>query len=151
MMPVDQEFVHDPTNNQHGDCMRACIASLLDLPREAVPNFAQLDADGEGNFWLLLAEFCRQHGYSFVTIQGRFVWAEDVIYHVISGPSPRIKGGHHAVVGRNGQVFFDPHPSRAGLAGDPSEWKFDLLVKMARPEGGDSKAQRQEIAEEAQI
>jgi len=116
--------------------MRACIASLLDLPRERVPNFAQLDADGEGNFWLMLAEFCRQHGYSFVTMQGRFVWADDEIYHVISGPSPRIKGGHHAVVGRNGKVFFDPHPSRAGLAGDFSEWKFDLLVRMAEPTNG---------------
>ena len=131
MTPVDQEFVHQPEQGRHGDCMRACIASLLDLPRDAVPNFAQMDADGEGNFWLLLADFCRQHGYSFVTMQGRFVWADDAIYHVISGPSPPINGGHHAVVGRNGQVFFDPHPSRAGLSGDPSEWKFDLLVRMS--------------------
>jgi hypothetical protein len=128
MTPVDQEFIHKPEEGQHGDCMRACIASVLDLPIAKVPNFAQLDADGEGNYWIMLAEFCRGHGYSFVTMQGRFVWSEDAIYHVISGPSPRIKGGHHAVVGRNGQVFFDPHPSRAGLAGDPDDWKFDLLV-----------------------
>lgn len=128
MIPVDQEFVHDPENGQHGDCMRACIASILDLPREEVPHFAQLDAQGEGNFWLMLAEFCRSRGYSFVTVRGQVVWAEDDIYHVISGPSPRIKGGFHAIVGRNGRPFHDPHPSRAGLAGDPSEWKFDFLV-----------------------
>jgi hypothetical protein len=129
MTPVDQEFVHEPERNQHGDCMRACIASLLDLSREEVPNFAQLDAEGKGNYWLLLAEFCRDHGCAFVTLQGCFVWSEDVIYHVLSGPSPRAKGGHHAVIGRNGQFFFDPHPSRSGLAGEPSEWKFHLLVR----------------------
>jgi hypothetical protein len=66
-------------------------------------------------------------------MQGRFVWADDAIYHVISGPSPRIKGGHHAVVGCNGRVSFDPHPSRAGLAGDPSEWHFSMLVRLSEP------------------
>jgi hypothetical protein len=129
MTPQDQEFIHAPERGQHGDCMRACVAALLDLPIAAVPHFAQLDAEGKGNFWLMVTEFCRNNGYAFVTMQGRFVWAEDAIYHIISGPSPRAAGVYHAVVGMNGQVHFDPHPSRAGLIGDPSEWKFDFLVK----------------------
>lgn len=129
MTPVDQEFVHDPENGVHGDCQRAVIASLLDLPISEVPHFAQDDADGKQNFWLAITEFCRSKGYVFATFHGTFVWAEDEIFHGISGPSPRAKGVFHAVVGRNGQVFFDPHPSRAGLAGDPSEWKFDFLLK----------------------
>jgi hypothetical protein len=132
MTPVDQEFVHLPEQGQYGDCMRACVASLLDLPITDVPHFAQIDAEGNGDFWLMVAEFCRKHGYAFVTMAGRFVWSEDPIYHIIAGPSPRGHGVHHAVVGRNGQVFFDPHPSRAGLAGDPRDWKFDLLVRMSK-------------------
>lgn len=78
---------------------------------------------------MLVTEFCRKNGYVFVIMQCRFVWAEDAVYHIISGPSPRGNGVYHAVIGLNGQVHFDPHPSRAGLAGDPSEWTFDLLVK----------------------
>lgn len=129
MIPVDQQFVHDPENGQHGDCMRACIASLLELPIADVPHFAQIDAEGKGDFWFAVTAFCRSKGYAFVTMRGRFVWSEDPIYHVIAGPSPRGNGVYHAVVGLNGQVHFDPHPSRAGLAGDPSGWTFDLLVK----------------------
>lgn len=129
MTPTAQEFVHAPERGQQGDCMRAVIASLLDLPLARVPHFAQLDADGEGNFWIMLAEFCRSHGYSFVIMHGRFGWSEDVIYHGIGGPSPR--DGYHAVVGRNGQIVHDPHPSQAGLGGEPSEWQHYLLVRMA--------------------
>lgn len=130
MTPVDQEFMHDPANGVEGDCMRACIAALLDLPLAEVPHFAQLDADGEDNFWLLLAEFCRSKGYSFVSLaKAEFLWSDDVIYHVMSGPSPRNPKGHHAVIGRNGRVYFDPHPSRAGLAGEPGEWRFGFLVR----------------------
>lgn len=50
-------------------------------------------------------------------------------YHIIGGPSPRGGGILHAVVGLNGEVAFDPHPSKAGLAGDPSKWTYDYLVK----------------------
>ena len=32
MRPVDQEFTHRPEVGQHGDCQRAVIASLLELP-----------------------------------------------------------------------------------------------------------------------
>lgn len=130
MTPVDQSIMHDPDNGQHGDCMRAVLASLLDLPIGSVPHFALLDAEGKGNFWIMIAEFCRQHGFSFVIMRGRFGWAEDAIYHGIGGKSPRNPAGHHAVVGRNGQIFHDPHPSRAGLAGDPNEWEFYLLVRQ---------------------
>lgn len=64
------------------------------------------------------------------------------IYHEISGPSPRGNGVYHAVVGRNGEVVHDPHPSRAGLAGDPATWEYCYLVKaggaIPTPDGGAS-------------
>ena len=90
MTPADQEFTHDPANGQHGDCMRACIASLLDLPIAAVPHFAQLAAEGKGEFWPDVTEFCRQYGYSFVILRGEYVWSEDPVFHIIAGASPRM-------------------------------------------------------------
>lgn len=40
MTPVDQTILHDPDAGLYGDCQRAVIASLLDLPIDSVPNFS---------------------------------------------------------------------------------------------------------------
>lgn len=135
MRPQDQEFTHQPEAGQFGDCQRAVIASLLDLPIAEVPHFNGM-AKGDPNiFWDLLQAFCKLHGYVYLTIPARcgaaFYGLDDDIHHEISGPSPRGTGVFHAVVGKGGQIVFDPHPSRAGLAGDPAEWEFSYLVKAS--------------------
>lgn len=55
-----------------------------------------------------------------------------VALHASGGARWAVCGGGllHAVVGKNGQIVFDPHPSKAGLAGDPSEWTFDYLIPL---------------------
>ena len=37
---TQQQNIHSPLKGQYGDCVRACIASALDLPIAVVPNFA---------------------------------------------------------------------------------------------------------------
>lgn len=133
MTPVDQEFMHVPEIGQHGDCQRAVIASLLDLSISEVPHFLQ-EANGDTvQFWESLQAFCRSKGYAYLRVPakngGGFFGAKDGIYHEISGPSPRGNDTLHAVVGLDGKVFFDPHPSRAGLLGEPSQWDYSYLVK----------------------
>lgn len=134
MKPTDQEFVHRPDIGQHGDCQRAVIASLLELPICDVPHFLQLANGDPWIYWARLQTFCRSHGYAYMTVPARggisFFGDDGPIYHEISGPSPRGNGVTHAVVGCNGEVVFDPHPSRAGLAGDPSNWEFSYLVAV---------------------
>lgn len=136
MTPVTQEYVHVPELGQHGDCQRAVIASLLDLPLSEVPHFLQ-EADGDAvKFWDGIQTFLRSKGLAYLTIPAGSGVAffgsteEAEIYHEISGPSPRGNGVRHAVVGLNGRVCFDPHPSRAGLVGDPNQWEFCYLVKV---------------------
>jgi hypothetical protein len=134
MTPVDQEFKHSPDQGVNGDCQRAVIASLLDLPLSAVPHFLEgltTDSDAHGNeFERRVQAFLGQHGYC------RFDWKDGPgvigfmqrrfgigrVYHEMYGPSPRDPKVLHAVVGCNGEIVHDPHPSKAGLAGDPSEW-----------------------------
>lgn len=133
MIPVDQEFIHNPEVGQFGDCQRAVIASLLDLPISEVPHFLQ-EANGEPSmFWESIQTFCRKHGYVYLTVPARsgfsFYGDDGDVFHEISGPSPRGSGVFHAVVGCNGNIVFDPHPSRAGLAGDPAEWEHCYLVR----------------------
>jgi len=134
MKPQNQEFIHDAEAGIYGDCQRAVIASLLELNIEDVPHFLR-DANGHAvGFWEGLQSFLASKGYAYLTVPARsgaaFYGSEADIYHEISGPSPRGNGVFHAVVGKNGEVHFDPHPSRAGLAGDPSEWDYAYLVRL---------------------
>jgi len=135
MTPQDQEFTHQPEIGQYGDCQRAVIASLLDLPISEVPHFNAIAKEDPHIFWDLLQGFCKMHGYAYLTVPARagvaFYGMDEDVYHEISGPSPRGNGITHAVVGKGGEIVFDPHPSRAGLAGDSSEWDYSYLVKHA--------------------
>jgi len=132
MTPQDQEFVNIP-GVQNGDCMRATIASVLDLPIADVPHFlAKLDTKNE-EFWDAVFNFldARSLGMIFRTDGHDPTYAVDMEgYHLIGGPSPRGAGLFHSVVGKDGEIVFDPHPSRAGLLGNPSEWTFEYLVKL---------------------
>lgn len=134
MKPVTQQFQHDLSVGQYGDCQRAVIASLLELPIEEVPHFLQ-DAKGDPvTYWEAIQRFCRSHGFAYLVVDKpghAQVYGDDGdVYHEISGPSPRHADTFHAVIGKNGQVHFDPHPSRAGLAGDPSTWEHAYLVPV---------------------
>lgn len=135
MTPVDQEFIADPSIGQWGDCKRAVMASLLDLPLSQVPNFLA-EAGGDAlKYWQLVQRFLGQHGCVLVEYNGDIGGYPDFygspdIYHEISGPSPRGNGMLHVVVGCNGKVVHDPHPSKAGLAGNPDHWKHSVLVRL---------------------
>ena len=136
MKPVDQEFVHLPEIGQLGDCQRAVIASLLELPISEVPHFLQ-DANGDpSDYWDSIQGFLASRGLAYMHVparSGTAFFGEGVdVYHEISGPSPRGGGVMHAVVGRNGVIVHDPHPSKAGLAGDPSEWEHAFIVLAAK-------------------
>jgi len=132
MTPQDQEFINVP-GVQYGDCMRACVASLMGLPIYLVPHFLR-DAGGDApDFWNRVHDFVEERGYDFIPAQDKHSASKSRDmdgYHIIGGPSPRGNDLMHAVVGRYGEIVFDPHPSRAGLAGDPSEWTYDYLVKQ---------------------
>ena len=125
MTPQDQEFISIP-GVQYGDCMRACIASILDLPIATVPHFLR-DAEGEpAAFWNGVYDFIDARGYIYLPGYMKPMPNFDG-YHIIGGPSPRGNGLLHAVVGLNGQIVFDPHPSRAGLL--PGYWEYDYITK----------------------
>lgn len=134
MTPQDQEFISKMEIGQYGDCQRAVIASLLDLNISEVPHFLK-EAQGDPElYWNGIQSFLNIRGYAYLTADNKAIehfYGETIdIYHEINGPSPRGNGLYHAVVGCNGRIVFDPHPSRDGLAGDPSEWHHAYLVKI---------------------
>lgn len=101
MTPVDQTILGDA-----GNCLSAALASVLDLPIEAVPYL-------NGSRWA-------QRMFSWLSTERR-LWPRWIPvsagvpagYSIAVGPGPR--GRDHATVALDGRLVHDPHPSRAGL------------------------------------
>ena len=106
---VTQSFLAGNPTGVPGDCVRAAVASLLNLDPAQVPHFTCQD---DTRVWpLALAAFAGQHGWQI----HRRAWNGNTLpdFGLAIGPSPR--GISHAVVVRDGQIAWDPHPSREGL------------------------------------
>jgi hypothetical protein len=137
MRPVDQLAPHDPERGVFGDCFRASLASLLELPASAVPHFME-DGDPDNRFPFRVNNYLYSLGHCLLTIPAKDwdmpQWCDASgvahIYHIISGPSPRFPGLFHSVVGLNGAVVWDPHPDHTGLAGTQDDWNFEFLVRL---------------------
>lgn len=106
MIPVDQTIFGTPA----GNCLPACVASLLHLPIESVPNVCE---DGDG--WLeRLAAWLVPRGFTPLCFKGGPLPQLGATLCIVSGVSPR-GAFMHATVWCGGTLIHDPHPSRAGI------------------------------------
>lgn len=133
MKAVDQRSLWS-ADGTPGDCMNACIASLLELPYEAVPFFNKIQKE-TGHWFPSFYNCLEENGFEwhgtyslrFQNLPGHEFedWEElkrrcsgvEGIY-MAGGPSPRgpeVRGGHAVLVDGVGKLMHDPHPSRAGL------------------------------------
>jgi len=108
MIFVDQTKLHDPEKGVNGNCLAACVATMLQVPISMVPEFEDMGDD---------------HFHSII----EFVASQRLrlTYHPGSQPpagfsigtvnSPRFPGLRHAVICHDGKVRHDPHPTRASL------------------------------------
>lgn len=121
MRPVDQTTFGASV----GNCMSACIASLLDLPIKDVPNFLV-----HGDMMRAMSSWLRPRGLDPVLFEPKGLWngpADVPCIHV--GATAR--GEVHAVVGRGLRPVHDPHPSRAGL----TSLNYIIVLVCHSPEG----------------
>lgn len=114
MIRVQQRIV-DPVN---GDCLRACVASLLELPYNLVPNFI----DYKENHLKVFMDFMRSiAGYESTIVSHDNRPFKDGIHEMFDGygtikgltiasiKSKKYPGGSHAVlINENYTVVFDP-------------------------------------------
>lgn len=115
---VDQTiFASDPT--RQGNCVSACVATYLGVPLEAVPHFVEYDGatvdgtpGGTGWWWMLLGYMAGHRGLWPVDLDDVDQGERGELLFV-AGPSER--GVLHQVLYRDGRLWHDPHPSRAGL------------------------------------
>lgn len=139
MKPVDQtRFGVGEPDIAPGNCWAACIASILELRLEDLPD--ELDHWRPGckpeESWLPhfreMADFLRSRNFCLAEVACRSLTAWDPDYFqpylIISGPSPRNPKVNHAVVGRGNEYVHDPHPSRKFLA--QGELFYELLLPL---------------------
>jgi hypothetical protein len=105
---VEQRKPHDPGNGVTGDCYRACVASMLRFPYEAVPAFE--DTPSSIHFRLMVDNYLAM----FDLYSHRELEAPDG-YSIAVGPSPRFPGMAHCCIALDGEIIHDPHPRKAGL------------------------------------
>ena len=103
---------------EKGNCMTACVASLLDLPIEKVPYFFDFPDFWDAVFAFLYEQGCEYNGCLRPDADGSIGWdgAPGIDgYFIVAGPSPRWPGARHAVIYKDGRMIHDPHPDGTGI------------------------------------
>lgn len=137
MKPVDQTTFAPRAGEGAGNCLAACVASLLELDLDAVPNFAAIPiARGSAKqHWFVEFETwlaARGLAISIWYVTEKTDWyASPGTYLLANGKSPRGDFSHVVVCQVTegaAEIVHDPHPSRAGLDGRAQEmWLIHAL------------------------
>jgi hypothetical protein len=105
MKPARQTVFYDKDAGIHGNCLAACLASLFDLPIDAVPALNTM-----GEEWCdAFLKFLDHQGYEYDGQGNLEELKSSKGYVIVCGMASR--GVLHAVIYKDGERFFDPHPS----------------------------------------
>lgn len=134
MTPVDMLHLnHGQPGAINGDCLRACLATILDLAADDVPHFMASDLD---TWYQRVTDWLKPRGLAWLCMNWPATYMPDQVLNLhpvvmVGGKSPRGPWGHFVVgqIGPHGyRLLHDPHPSRAGIVGEPED--FVLLVRL---------------------
>ncbi len=132
MKPVKQTIF----DNENGNCMQACIASLLEMELVQVPNFVY---SGK-KWWTAFREWIASLGYSPLEVnwpiplsdEGQHIFPNEGQVCWAVGNSPRGDWKHAILVKYiKGEWtnYHDPHPSDDFLDGDPE--LVGMLIRLS--------------------
>lgn len=132
MVPVQQTVTRQPSDEggPPGNCFAACIASLLEISIDEVPQPTvedRTDWSRPGGYWERIAKFLNSRGLHMVefdrdlsggltesTTEGYLPTFD--FHWIATGLSPR-GDFMHSVVCRGMEIVNDPHPDGGGLEG----------------------------------
>ena len=134
MTPQKQLFKHNPPET-FGDCHRTCLACLLDLSVEEVPNWAEKYWEDTATWDVEEDLFLSQHGLSKLTIAfNGSDGLEPVLahmgqlnanrYYLLTGESKN--GTNHVVICLGGKIIWDPAIDNSGIVGPATDGFFWL-------------------------
>lgn len=123
MRKVGQSLLGE--RGEQGDCLRACLASILETDPSRMPHFA-VETHWVRCVQKWIAENTNLCAVVVQTKPNTFPSVDDATLWVGCGPGPR--GEIHAVVYRGRLMVWDPHESGAGL--NNLEYAIFLLAKL---------------------
>jgi hypothetical protein len=118
----------DAPAGERGNCMQACLANVLGVHIDDVPHFYDTDED-EVQQGAAISAWCAERGWLCAYLTSEWLRCPWVVFPadallILSGTSPRCAAWSHVVVGHVTQdgwrLVHDPHPSNAGIVGDPT-------------------------------
>lgn len=119
-----------------GNCFPACLASILEIDIDQVPNFHE----GNGVWYKKYREWFNKYDLSLVAIMN-WEGQEDAcpqVYAIVGGLGPR--GLQHSTVYFGLDMVHDPHPEGGGVK-DITEWIY-LVPKFPKINQGVPKCQK---------
>lgn len=119
MKPIHQTKIINKEGTITGNCFRACLASILEINIDSIPEFENMKA---GEWHQPFMNFLNENGYEFEgtghihRLEMLKTYEGVDGYIIVNGISPRkwVKRGH-SVVYKDGILVHDPHPSGDGL------------------------------------
>lgn len=124
ILKFDQEHLSDREKGTLGDCMAACLKTILQDPLEGYPHPLEDAYTWNYEFWERIEA---EHGIILIPFASRMKYQLNVPdFVIVSGPTIRTieTGATHAVVWNNikDELYHDPNPSRAGLINITTYW-----------------------------
>lgn len=118
------KFIKQTTFGKDGNCLMACIASILDLKIEDIPNPKHDGWINELNEWLI-----NKTGYYIQTIgfNEDSYFSESFISSVKIGVGKSSSGLRHAVLVKGNEIIHDPLGYKALDINNIVE--YDLIIK----------------------
>lgn len=120
MIKVNQSIIANENKETYpvpGDCLRACVCSILEMGIDDVPHFIIEQDDWVGK----MIQWLNSKGYEFKGCK----YGTDVLtydkgidgYYIVNGLSRFFLNGktRHSVVFKDGKMVHDPNPNSKGL------------------------------------
>lgn len=140
MTPAMCRVKHDPENNQYGDCVRACVASIMDMDAEAVPHFFDnIDSSDEAGRIRAnnhMREWLAGHGHALFQAHYPGSVARDELFAMMEVVNPGVHYilcgsvglGDHCVVCRGGKIVHNPAWLAMDIIGPCSYGAWSVMV-----------------------
>ena len=120
MKKQKQLIVH----RQIGDCWRACIACILNVPVQTVPNFIEVKGTKTNNWYISSWNWLNKRGYKIQTIDGNTMRTKR--FYIVSVNSYNFKDISHAVIYRGKKPYWDVNPLNRDVPRKP-KWVYAVF------------------------
>lgn len=114
---------------ERGNCFASCIACIMDIPLNQVPNVEELFFIDGGYWWEVMLTWLTAKGWELTGVNMDYINSVSIPngdYYLVTGKSPR-GDFNHICIYQHGRLFHDTHPDGTGIEGEPTH--YEILEK----------------------